>query len=47
MGIPPEHEAEFNDWYNTEHVPALTSVPGCMGPGVTALRRLTHVPGDV
>jgi len=31
MGIPPEHEAEFNDWYNTEHVPALTSVPGVYG----------------
>jgi hypothetical protein len=31
MGIPPEHEAEFNDWYNTDHVPALVSVPGVYG----------------
>jgi hypothetical protein len=31
MAIPPEHEAEFNDWYNTDHVPALTSVPGVYG----------------
>jgi hypothetical protein len=31
MGIPQEHEAEFNDWYNTDHVPALTSVPGVYG----------------
>jgi hypothetical protein len=27
MGISQEYEAEFNDWYNTDHVPALTSVP--------------------
>src|SRR5262245_9617968 len=31
MGIAAEHEAEFNDWYNTDHVPALTSVPGVIG----------------
>jgi hypothetical protein len=31
LGIPPEHEAEFNDWYNTDHLPALTSVPGVYG----------------
>ena len=31
MGIPQEHEAEFNDWYNTDHVPALTGVPGVYG----------------
>jgi hypothetical protein len=31
MGIPPEHEDEFNDWYNTDHVPALASVPGVYG----------------
>jgi hypothetical protein len=23
-----EHEAEFNEWYNTDHLPALASVPG-------------------
>jgi hypothetical protein len=27
----PEREAEFNDWYNTDHLPALTSVPGVYG----------------
>jgi hypothetical protein len=27
MGMSQEHQAEFNDWYNTDHVPALTSVP--------------------
>jgi len=25
---PAEMEAEFNDWYNTEHLPGLISVPG-------------------
>jgi hypothetical protein len=24
----PEHDAEFNEWYNTDHLPALVSVPG-------------------
>jgi len=28
MNVAPEHEAEFNEWYNTEHVPALAAVPG-------------------
>jgi hypothetical protein len=31
LGIGAEHEAEFNDWYNTDHLPALTSVPGVHG----------------
>jgi hypothetical protein len=26
-----EHEAEFNDWYNTDHLPALVGVPGVYG----------------
>lgn len=30
MNIAPVHEAEFNEWYNTEHVPALGSVPGTL-----------------
>jgi hypothetical protein len=52
MGIPPAHEAEFNDWYNTDHVPALTSVPGVYGarryratagsPTYLALYELAH-----
>jgi len=30
MNVAPEHEAEFNDWYDTEHVPALAAVPGVL-----------------
>jgi hypothetical protein len=41
MGIPPEHEDEFNDWYNTDHVPALTSVAG-----VYAARRYRATAGS-
>ncbi|MCL4800064.1 MAG: hypothetical protein KJ025_10795 [Burkholderiales bacterium] len=26
--VPPEHEAEFNRWYDEEHVPLLAGVPG-------------------
>ncbi len=28
MSIPPEHDHEFNEWYETEHIPALAAVPG-------------------
>jgi hypothetical protein len=28
MNCVPEHEAEFNEWYNTEHIPQLAAVPG-------------------
>ena len=28
MNVAPEHEAEFNEWYDTEHVPALAAVAG-------------------
>jgi len=28
MSVAPEHEHEFNEWYETEHVPALATVPG-------------------
>lgn len=31
MDIEPEHEAAFNENYNTEHVPVLTTVPGILG----------------
>jgi hypothetical protein len=42
MNVDPAVEAEFNDWYNTEHAPQLGSVPGVLaarrfqaaGPGV-------------
>lgn len=29
MNVVPEAEAEFNEWYDTEHVPRLSAVPGC------------------
>ena len=28
MNVAPEAEAEFNEWYNVEHLPALAGVPG-------------------
>jgi hypothetical protein len=28
MDIEPAQEAEFNDWYNTEHIPRFFNVPG-------------------
>lgn len=28
MNVAPEAEAEFNEWYNVEHLPALGGVPG-------------------
>ncbi len=31
MSIAPEHEHAFNEWYDTEHVPALAAVPGFLG----------------
>lgn len=30
MNVEPAAEAEFNDWYNTEHVPALAAVAGVL-----------------
>jgi hypothetical protein len=30
MNITPEHESDFNKWYNEEHVPALGAVPGTL-----------------
>jgi hypothetical protein len=30
MNIPTEVEAEFNDWYDKEHIPALAAVPGVL-----------------
>lgn len=28
MNVAPEHEEEFNKWYNEEHLPGLSAVPG-------------------
>ncbi len=30
MSVEPEHDAEFNEWYDTEHIPALAAVPGTL-----------------
>jgi hypothetical protein len=30
MNVAPEHENEFNEWYNSEHIPALGAVPGVL-----------------
>ena len=30
MNVAPEHENEFNEWYNSEHLPALGAVPGVL-----------------
>ena len=30
MNVEPEAEAEFNEWYNNEHIPALAAVPGVL-----------------
>ena len=30
MNVAPEHEAEFKEWYNTEHIPALGGVKGTL-----------------
>jgi hypothetical protein len=30
MNVAPEHDAEFNEWYDNEHIPALAAVPGVL-----------------
>ena len=30
MNVLPEHEAEFNEWYDNEHIPALAAVSGVL-----------------
>jgi hypothetical protein len=30
MNVVPEAEADFNAWYDEEHVPRLSNVPGCL-----------------
>lgn len=30
MNVSPQHEADFNAWYDQEHLPALCSVPGTL-----------------
>ena len=30
LAVPPEREEEFHAWYNTEHIPFLSAVPGVL-----------------
>lgn len=30
MNVAPDHDAEFNEWYDNEHIPALAAVPGVL-----------------
>jgi hypothetical protein len=30
MNVAAEHDAEFNEWYDHEHIPALSAVPGIL-----------------
>lgn len=30
MNVDPAHEAEFNEWYDHEHIPGLAAVPGTL-----------------
>lgn len=30
LSVPAEHDEEFNAWYNTEHIPYLSAVPGVL-----------------
>lgn len=41
MNVAPEHEAEFNEWYDHEHIPALAAVPG-----VLSARRFRDLQGS-
>jgi hypothetical protein len=40
--VEAEHEEELNAWYNTEHLPGLAAVPGCIL--ATRWRNLSHAP---
>jgi hypothetical protein len=52
MNVPAEHEADFNAWYDKEHIPALSAVPGVLSarrfratvgePKYVALYHLAH-----
>jgi hypothetical protein len=41
LNTPADHEKDFNDWYNEDHIPALVGVPG-----VYCARRYMAVEGD-
>lgn len=41
MDIDPEHEAEFNRWYDEEHVPERMAIPGFL-----SARRYRAIEGE-
>lgn len=41
LNTPADHEKDFNDWYNEDHIPALVSVPG-----VYCARRYQAIEGN-
>ena len=41
LQVPAEQDEEFNDWYNTEHIPNLSAVPG-----VLRARRFAPIDGS-
>src|ERR1700724_1669517 len=51
MNVEAAHEAEFNEWYNTEHIPALDAVPGVLSSrrfrATSANRRHPPLGGDL
>jgi len=42
MSIAPQIEEEFNDWYETEHIPLLRQVPGVICGRRFKLRQVPH-----
>lgn len=55
IDVEPEMEAEFNRWYNEEHIPTLLKVPGVVwakraintGPGPKYIAVYEHENVDV
>ena len=47
MDVDPAHEAEFNEVYDTEHVPLLKTVPGVLSIARFQRRELKLVLGGV
>jgi len=46
--IDAEFEAEFNRWYDDEHLPRLLEVPGFLSAGrYVAVKRGAEIPRDV
>lgn len=42
MNVPAEVDADYNAWYNEEHVPALSKVPGCLSARRFVMSGGTH-----